>query len=418
MNRILHIIILALASFSILKAQDSLTVVQLESITYAFDVKDGKLTGKGKAFLEQELAQAQFTMIGEYHGSKRISEFTNAIIPVLDRHNYKTMALEVGPVVGGILNSFKDNVAADLKSIHNKYYTKETDGTIYTSFPFFDTEEDAAFLQTAKDNSWNVFGIDQEYYDSYVMLADKMYNNLSEQAQKAHSELYMKTVSKLKKFYKDDADDKKNLHVAIAGSQLYNKFISVMASEAKNLEIIEALAKSSDIYMLNEQKKWYENNATRIRYMKSRLNAGLARLNFNVTTDKLLIKMGGYHLSKGFSPLGLYEVGNTLNEIAEYNGNTALNIGFISRYSMDKDTVVDNYESKNTYYKNHKQFLQMGKKDEWVVIDLRRLIKEYFYYPKKFSLNKQMVDLVQRYDLLIIPKMEVAGTPNFDLNSN
>ena len=27
--------------------------------------------------------------------------------------------------------------------------------------------------------------------------------------------------------------------------------------------------------------------------------------------------MGGYHLSKGFSPLSLYEVGNTLNELAE-----------------------------------------------------------------------------------------------------
>lgn len=397
-----------------LNAQDSLTVAQLEPITYTFNVADGQLTGKGKTFLDQELANAQFTMIGEYHGSKRISEFTNAIIPVLNKNDYKAMALEVGPIVGRILNSIKGDAATDIKSIHNKYLTKESDEDIYTSFPFFDNKEDAAFLQTAKDYSWTVFGIDQEYYDSYVMLAEKMYNNLSKQAQKTHIELYNKTVSKLKQFYKDDLEDKQNLHVSLSKSKLYKEFISAMASESKNIEIIEALEKSSEIYLLNERKQWYENNAIRIKYMKSRLNDGLTKLNFNIAEDKLLIKMGGYHLSKGFSPLGLYEVGNTLNEIAEYHGNTALNIGFMSRFYLEEDIVKDNYKSDNIYYKNFKEIVQMGKKDEWIVIDLRRLIKGYFYYPKKYNLNKYIEDLVKRYDLLIIPKVEIAPTPNYD----
>ena len=332
-------------------------------------------------------------MIGEYHGSKRISEFTNAIIPILDKQNYKAMALEVGPTIGRILNNFNSDVAADIKSIHNKYLTKESDGYVNTSFPFFDAKEDAQFLQTAKDKSWTIFGIDQEYYDSYIMLSDKMYSNLSKKIQIANVELYKKTKAKLKAFYDDDINDVENFHAALSKSELYKIFIQKMATEPINIEIIEAMTKSSEIYLLNHQKQWFENNATRITYMKSRLNKGLSNLNFNIADDKLLIKMGGYHLSKGFSPLGLYEVGNTLNEIAEYHGNIALNIGFITRFHMEDNVIKDNYESENKYYKNLKDLLQMGKKDEWIVIDLRRLIKGHFYYPKKYNLNKSIEDL-------------------------
>ena len=56
----------------------------------------------------------------------------------------------------------------------------------------------------------------------------------------------------------------------------------------------------------------------------------------------------------------------------------------------------------------------MGKKDQWVVIDLRKFIKGHFYYPKRFNLNPQLETLVQRYDLLVIPKVEVEGEPNFN----
>ncbi|WP_299524032.1 hypothetical protein [Winogradskyella sp.] len=387
---------------------------QLESLTYTFDVVDGKLTGYGKAFLENEMAKAQFTMIGEYHGSKRISEFTNAIIPVLDRLGYKTMALEVGPVTGQQLNTLEGTTEEEIRKLHEKYLTKDSDGYINTPFPFFDYKEDAEFLQTVKDKSWNLFGIDQEFYDGYVMLIDKMFENLPKDIKAQHLDLYSEVKSSLQKFYKDDQEDKQNLHVSLSNSELFKDFLQKMSIEPKNLEVVDALKQSSAIYLLYNNRKWYENNATRIKYMKSQLRKGLIDLNFDLSKDKLLIKMGGYHLSKGFSPLSIYEVGNTLNEVAEYHGNTALNIGFMSRYSKEGDVITDNYNSENRYFKARKDLLQMGKKDQWVVIDLRPMIKGHFYYPKKFNLNPQLAELVQRYDLLIIPKMEVEGILNYD----
>ena len=413
MKRYIHLI-LAVVFTLMLHSQDSLSLKQLEPITYTFNVIDGQLSGDGKVFLEHEMAKAQFTMIGEYHGSKRISEFTNAIILVLDSLGCKTMALEVGPITGQKLNALKGNMESKLKVLLQEYLTRESDGYVNTPFPFFDYKEDAKFLQTVKDKSWNLFGIDQEFYDGYVMLIDKMFENLPKDTKAQHLDLYSEVKSSLQKFYKDDQEDKQNLHVSLSNSELFKDFLQKMAMESKNIEIIEALKQSSAIYLLYNNRKWYENNATRIKYMKSQLRKGLTDLNFDLSKDKLLIKMGGYHLSKGFSPLSIYEVGNTLNEIAEYHGNTALNIGFMSRYSKDGEEITDNYTSDNRYYKDRKDLLQMGKKDEWVVIDLRQMIKGHFYYPKKYNLNPQLAELVQRYDLLVIPKIEVEGILNYD----
>ena len=413
MKALIHLIIGGLICCSCY-AQDSLTVAQLEPFTYSFTIENGQFTGEGKAFLEEEIANAQFTMIGEYHGSKRISEFTNAVIPILDRLGCKTMALEVGPVTGAYLNGLTGDVEAQLKRVHETYLTRDDDGYINTPFPFFDYKEDAQFLQLAKTMKWNVFGIDQEFYDGYVMLIDKMYKQLTEENQKEYKNLYEQARAALQQFYKDDQADKQNLHVSISKSESFTTFLKAMSTAPENLEIIEALKQSSAIYLLYEKRQWYANNATRITYMKSQLRKGLTDLNFDLSKDRMLIKMGGYHLSKGFSPLSLYEVGNTLNEIAEYHGNTALNIGFMSRFEMDGEALKDYSQSDNRYFKNFKDLLQMGQKDEWVVIDLRRLIKGYFYYPKRYNLNEKIAELVQRYDLLVIPKTEIEGTLIYD----
>lgn len=414
MKLTINLAIITLLSVQIANSQDSLTVEQLKPFSYTFDVIDGKLRGEGQVFLEQEMGKAQFTMIGEYHGSKRISEFTNAIIPVLNNLNYKTMVLEVGPITGKQLNNLEGDVETQINQLHQRYLMLDADGDECLPFPFFSYKEDAQFLKTAKDRSWHVFGIDQEYYDGYIMLIENMFENLPVSLKKKYKALHAKMVLQLKEFYKDDQNDKQNLHVALSNSDLYKDYMQVMANEPKNIEIIKALEESSAIYMLNNQRQWYKNNATRIAYMKSQLRKGLTRINFDLSKDKLLIKMGGYHLSKGFSPLSLYEVGNTLNEIAEFHGNTALNIGFISRFSMQEEKVIDNLNSKNKYFKNHKELLQMGLKDQWVVIDLRKLIEGYFYYPKRFNLNPQLVKLVQRYDLLVIPKIEIEGIVNYN----
>ncbi|MEM1320743.1 MAG: hypothetical protein AAGG75_10840 [Bacteroidota bacterium] len=395
-----------------LKAQDSLTFAQLEPLTYSFNIENGKMTGEGATFLTEELSKAQFTMLGEYHGSKRISEFTEALIPLLDQAQYKTMVLEVGPITGELLNTMDVETEEALKEVHEKYMLKEEDGYVNTPFPFFDHTEDAAFLTAAKKRGWQILGIDQEFYHSTVMLADKMYENLSDNLKGQHKALHQEVVDSLNLYYVNDLKEIRKFSIVVQHSPLIKTFLDKMsATQSENAAIAEAFRASINIYYLYATRQWFENNQTRIKYMKKQLREGLAKKNFNIHEDKLLIKMGGYHLSKGFSPLGLYEVGNTLNELAEFNGHTSLNIAFSNRFYMENDTLVDVLVSGNKYQKRYKDFDQMGKKEEWVVIDLRPMVKGHYYRPVKYKFNKYIESFVKRYDLVVIPKTEMDPTP-------
>ena len=132
-----------------LGSQDSLSRKHLEPLCYDFDVVDGKLVGRGAEVLKEEVAKAQYTMIGEFHGSKTISDFTTALIPILDNNSYKTMLLEVGPISGQLLNSIESNWVENIKDLHDKYKI-ECEDEDESPIPFISYVEDAHFIAEAK----------------------------------------------------------------------------------------------------------------------------------------------------------------------------------------------------------------------------------------------------------------------------
>jgi len=332
----------------------------------------------------------------------------------LNESGCETMALEVGPISGEYLNSLEDDVVPSMLDLNNKYSIVEEDGYFNPPIPFFDYIEDAEFLAEAKKNKWEVIGIDQEYFYSYAFLMDQMYENLSKKEQVKHKDLYQNALDSIQYFYSQEEQSDLNVIFAIEQSETIQECLTKMSACKKNENIVAAFNKSIEIYGLYGRRKWLENNATRILYMKEQLRLGLAKNNFDISKDKLFIKMGSYHLSRGFSPLGLYEVGNTLNELAEYHGNEALTIAFSSRFYMEDGVVKDRLDSENKYFHRYKDLTRIGKEDEWIVIDLRPMIKGHFYHPVRYKFNEHIKDLVQRYDLLIIPIVEVEGTFNFD----
>ena len=402
-------------SFSLI-SQDSLTLETLKEISYEFTIEKGEMAGLGADFIKEEIATAQFTMIGEYHGSKNISIFTNALIPNLNVAGYKTLVLEVGPITGNFLNNLPskdENVISELKKHNKKYEFIDIDGEVETAIPFFDGVEDAMFLGEAKELNWDIIGIDQEYCNGLIMLSDMMYENLDDSAKAKQESLYKATIDTLKRMYTEWDKNGTPIDAAVKNSSHMKGFLRSMNQNLENKEIITAWEKSMNIYNLHTQRKWYENNATRVRYMKEMLKTGLESNEFDVSKDKLLLKMGGYHVSKGFSPLSLFEVGSTLNELAEYNGNTTVNIGFINRYELEDGKITDALLSTNNYYNKNKNFLALGQTEDWVIIDLRPIKKGFYYYPQKYSLSSGEENMVQRYDLLVVVPTDSSGTPNY-----
>lgn len=410
----IFLMIVGLSVFRLASSQDTLTAEQLQPLTYIFNVENGRLTGEGAAFLQKELAASQFTMLGEYHGSERISEFTKALIPELDDLGYKHMALEVGPISGKILNEMGPNVIDELRKINDKYVIEVQKGRSFTPIPFFSNISDAQFLAETKRKQWTILGIDQEFIFGYQMLMDKIFDNLSPKQQARNKKHYLRATDSLKAYYTKQFTGGPDFSESVKSSVILAKFFTEAIREPKNRPVVEAFQASNHIYWLYSKKQWFENNSQRIQYMKAQLRSQLLGMGFDVSQDKMLIKMGGYHLSKGFSPLRLFEVGNMLNELAEFHGNKALNIGFSSRFYKENGELKDIMDSPKEYNKRLSGLNQMGRQDEWVVIDLRPMVKGHYYYPVKYKFNEHIEDLVKRYDLLVIPKTEIDPTPNYN----
>ena len=395
-------------------AQDTIKNVALLKHIYKFDLTNGSFSGDGATFLMNELEISDFVLLGEYHGSARISEFTNALIPTLSDYGYKTMMAEVGPSTGQILNSIQGDATSKIKDINDRYLLKSDDGDIKLPIPFFNYTEEAQFLETLKNQNWRLFGLDQEFLYGFPMLIDKLYENLSKRQRQTTSELYKSLKDSINQYYKLDLSGKEDISVSLKKSVIFNEFLGQANVDNKNAVLINDLNKSIEIYYLYATRQWFENNQLRVSYMKSLFKEQLKNNKIDLSKEKILFKMGSFHLSKGFSSLNFYEIGNMVSEVSEFYNKRALHITFSSRYFMENGEVKDILESDNPYYQLYKELDKYGSKDEWVIIDLRPIIKGYFYYPRIFEFNEQIIEIAKSYDLLIIPKTEIDPTPNYN----
>lgn len=393
---------LSILAFTNSFSQDSLNSTSLADLTYSFTIENNELKGTGGDFLKEKIAESQFTMMGEYHGSHQISLLTKALIPILDEANYETIIAEIGPYSAEVLTSISADAGTtttELKGFNDKYTYGEDR---YTAIPFFSNKVDADFFKEIAKAKWNIVGIDQEFIYGYPMLFDHMFAEIPAADQPTHASAYSRVQDTLAHFITLDNDTKAKFELLIRDSEFLTDFMESVSGYGKNMEIQTALLKSIDIYALNSTRQWYESNRDRISYMKQNTRKGFEKNNFDFTKDKAFIKMGAYHLSKGYSPLGFFEVGNMLNEMADYHGNKAFNFKFVSRYYKEDGEVFDDAAEPSDLL----NLIKMGKKDEWTVINLHPIIKGVEFYPVKYILNPAEQKLIESYDVLIIPPVD------------
>lgn len=164
--------LILISSFSLTAAQEKpeLSAKDLEKYTYYFDISDNKFVGDGAKFLTDEVKQSQYILLGEYHGSLRISEFTKAIIPIFHEAGCRNFGLETGPISAEILSELSNDserTVFNLRNFNSKYYITGKN-RIFTPIPFFANVEDAEFLAEARKRNWNLLGLDQEFSFSYI----------------------------------------------------------------------------------------------------------------------------------------------------------------------------------------------------------------------------------------------------------
>ncbi len=395
----------------------SISEKDLEKLTYYFEIVDDKLVGDGARFLTDEMNKSQYVLLGEYHYSLQISKFTKSVIPVLHDAGFRTFGLEIGPVTAEILSGLsKDSTRTVecLNAFNSQYQTKTPNRTL-PPIPFFDGIEDADFLIEARKRNWNLIGLDQEFFIGYIPLIDRMYDNLAEKKKKELKDLHAQVIKQIENLTKNYylGNDKK-LYTPIYESKEINQYLeSASDKNPKNKKIADEFRATTVIYRYNELQRYYDNNNERALYMKKNLVKGFSNLKFDLKKDKMLLKMGGLHTSRGLSLFDISDIGNILSELATFNGNHSLHIGFGSRYYIKDGKEIDALETPKDRPNRSQDLLQMGKKDKWVIIDLRKLRPAVF--SSLFNFNPTIRQTILGKDLYIIAPTDKNPTPNYVL---
>lgn len=397
------LILLLLALSTTLFAQEKLKSADISKFAYEFEINNSSIVGKGVEILENKISESQFLLLGEQHYSPEISELTNALLPRLKTTNFKYFAVEVGP------NSSEKMVGlikeqATLFNFNTNFYSKYKDIPI----PFFDGKKDEQFLKTAINENFEIWGIDQEFLSSQLFLIDEIYNLTDNK----HS--LKPYYSNAKKFLEDEFKKENTLEnyptfTNLLASKTLTSFFEKCDTE-KQQKIITDIIASWKIYALNEEKKYEENNHTRMRYMKREFGKNYKIAEKRDSLPKVFVKMGSMHLATGKNWLGNYDLGNMIKEIAYFNGTQSTSINCFARYYKNEDgTIYDYLDDKEG--KVYQPILELAKKDKWVLIETKPILE--VVKKKKIKLNNDLKILLSGFDFVLFSPTKTEVKPNY-----
>lgn len=371
----------------------------ITSFTYPFNIENNKLIGLGADTLKNAIRESQFFMLGEEHMSPEISELTNVLLPYFSSNGYKNFALEVGPFTAKIIQKeikFKNS----LYEFNSSFYAKYKDVPI----PFFDGTKDEEFIKTTLKNNFKLWGLDQEYITAPLFLLDEINSILKDS--NSTKELYRKAKEYLTQQLSSFNSEKENQYFEMFDSDNdFTKYIK-HCNNPKQKEIINALRISMDIY---KQQNW-NGNQVRMEYMKRNFSNNYKIAQKKDDFPKVLIKMGSMHLGWGKSWLGIYDLGNMINELANYNGTKSVSINCFSRYIEEENGTISDYMSDQEG-KNLSLILELATKDSWTLVDNKKIIE--LTRNRKIKLNNDLNFLLSRYDYILFAPLKTKVKNNY-----
>lgn len=272
-------------------------------------LEDGELTGPGAEWLVSEAGVARYTLVGETHGVAEAPALMAALFRALQPHGYRHLAVEIGPVqaerIGEIL-------AGPRPMESYRGFLRDH----WPAVPFFSWKGEAELLAAAVEAAGGasaIWGLDYDVMGGRYPLWRLRGLAPGPDARDAVDRLAQKADSLL-----GEATDTGDLSKALMFSEpastwreLRRAFDPERGSEADRiLTQLEATARVNEAWVAGN--RWVSNRR-RVRLLKHNF------LRYRAAADpgaKVMVKMGGFHLTRGRTPNNTYDVGNLLTELA------------------------------------------------------------------------------------------------------
>ncbi|MEO1513754.1 MAG: hypothetical protein AAFV95_02035 [Bacteroidota bacterium] len=399
-----------------LQAQVPMSQESVSPYVHHFTHQNGQIKGSGAALLQQHLANSQFFVMGEYHGSQQIIQLTQTLLQEAHQYSYECFAVEVGPHSARILRRLSQDPAQTSQRLHefnSRYYLSADDDI---PIPFFDSKEEAAMLEQSRRLGMDLWGLDQEYFTASFHLFDEIASMTANDPQTQNLRKQVKPI--LQRLYLKDAQERRYpLYDSLAQNPSIQAFFS--AAQKANPQctaIVEDLKISWDIYNRNRLRS-RSSHTKRISYMRENFVKNYQQLKNPLA--KVFVKLGGLHTGKD-KQLNAYDVGHLTEQLAQKNGTRSTNLGISSRFYQEEGETYDSWEDRKD--KDIAFGFEMyGQKDQWTVIDLKSIKANVeagqLSLPADYSFHGILSDL-KNFDLLLIPPMDKSTEPNYQKPSD
>ena len=400
MKETFSLLLILLSSF--IYSQKELVSTDLDSFCYKFKIENEKIVGNGYEILSNKISESQFILLGEQHYASEISLFTNSLISILSKNNFKYFVVEIGP------NSSKKLVSEFQKKgeLFN-FNTKYNDLTGEIPIPFFDGKEDEIFLKTALKNDFQICGIDQEYQTAQFFLFDEILK-LSKNKKNILPAYENANKFMLAEFKQNWKDSKHKIFEKYINSIEINTFFEL--TDKKNdavQKIISDLKISWNIYLQNEKGLYQDGWIQRIQNMKINFSKYYKSAEKNDDLPKMFVKMGAVHLSNGLNSFRYYDLGNMIKELSNFNQTKSTSIKCMPRFYMEDNQIKDEINTQDPL----NIILEKGNKEEWTLLDNVALLN--YCYNEKIKLNLELKTELERFDFILIPPLINPMKMNF-----
>ena len=322
------------------------------------------------------IQNSQFINYGEIHGSKEISLITKALMRSLAQNGFRYFALEVGPHSADVLSQLSSNPKKTVESLYafNSGYSVNAGEETAIPIPFFEYVSDAEFLQEARLYKMQLWGLDQEYYYSAFFLMDELVKTVKNTSKEAKvKQLKLQTQQVMFKHFIAEVQEKIEdpFPLILKEQSVLNFFNAFDNDNTKAQAIIKDLKITWDIY-----SRWRRgSHQDRISYMRNNFLKNYDAAVVRGETPKVFTKIGSLHAPKAFSN-GAYDIGFLTQELAEKNGTKSTSINTWVPFSKTDKGIVENVNRYNSY-RRYSTFLKLAKQDEYAIIDLRKIRKDF-----------------------------------------
>ncbi len=390
---LLIIVLISFSNSSLLYGQHTVVLSPelMEPHTQYFTLENQRFEGADT--LLSLVRDAQFIALGEIHNSRQMSLFTAALLDTAYHSGFRHFAIETGPYSAQKLDKLIAKGKQEVSAFYDEYASPLFG--IYP-IPFFTGQADLNMLYTAHKNGYTVWGMDQEFYYAVPFLLDELIKkwegDIPDHISKAHQRLKRKLFFMQKRAALFSSYD-------MSCRLRQSEYLASILREARTQpirvsELADYIQTSLNIYCLGESGSWTKSNEQRLAYFNENFDR---IMNSAATLDnppKVIAKMGSYHSGREKSPLGLYDLGHHIQAWADSLGSSSLHLRFLNRYIGGEDKMND------PNYSLSANFMLMGKKGQWALIDVR---------PLRALLNQgkmQASDFESReilnYDLIVI----------------